>query len=201
MPEYLRPAGTVLWALANNFLPNPLIYFSLRSVLVQYRHRCVCNHERGTDARCAPASSRASAWRTGQDVSTAQKGNELLIILALIKRLPYRWFAKSHIALAVLYLMLIIHRVGLFRFAYWVEPIGIITVLFVGWWHRRTFQALFKRIGLHRKVQGEIQTLVQYPEMNLLEIHIALRGSWPGHKAGQFAFVTSSESEEGTLIP
>jgi predicted ferric reductase len=119
----------------------------------------------------------------------------VLIVLALVKRFPYRWFAKTHSLLAVLYLLLVLHTLVLVKFAYWTQPIGIVTALLLLGGSLAALQALFKRIGAQRKVEGEIQRLIEYPELSVLETHIALHDGWPGHQAGQFAFVTSSAAE------
>ncbi|MCB2032337.1 MAG: ferric reductase, partial [Ottowia sp.] len=36
-------------------------------------------------------------------------GAALLIVVALVKRIPYHWFAKTHKLLAVAYLVLVFH--------------------------------------------------------------------------------------------
>jgi predicted ferric reductase len=53
----------------------------------------------------------------------------VLIVLALFKRFPYRWFAKTHILLAALYLLLAYHSVVLLKFSYWSAPVGLFTAL------------------------------------------------------------------------
>lgn len=251
---------TLLWALADTFVPTPLTYFSLRSVLVQYTgviaiaamsvammlavrprrpepllggldkmyrlHKWLgisallfaSGHwvwAKGTKWAVGwgwlvkPAKGGGAAPELGaiEQALRSQRGLAetlgewafyaigVLIILALVKRFPYHWFAKTHTVLAALYLVLVFHTVVLLKFDYWLQPIGIVTALLLIGGTLAALQALFKRIGKQRKVQGHIQTLIRYPEANLLETHIALQAGWPGHQAGQFAFVTSSESE------
>ena len=43
----------------------------------------------------------------------------VLLVAALIKRIPYRWFAKLHILIVPVYLALVWHTVVLVNFAYW----------------------------------------------------------------------------------
>lgn len=251
---------TLLWALADTFLPKPLTYFSLRAVLVQYTGvmamaamsvaMMLAVRPRRTEPLLGGldkmyrlhkwlgistlvfgslhwAWAKGTKWAVGwgwlskpakgggarpefgsiEQLLRSQRGLAetlgewafyaagVLIILALAKRFPYRWFAKTHTILAALYLVLVFHAVVLVKFTYWSEPVGIVTALLLVGGTLAAFQALFNRIGARRKVQGEIQTLIQYPELQVLETHIALQAGWPGHKAGQFAFVTSSESE------
>lgn len=250
---------TLLWALADSFLPSPLTYFSLRSVMVQYtgiiamaamsvaiilavRPRRVEPLLGGLDkmyrlhkwlgiAALVFASvhwvwAKGTKWAVGwgwltrpakgggpaelgglEQLLRSQRGLAeslgewafyaavVLIVLALVKRFPYRWFAKTHSLLAVLYLLLVLHTLVLVKFAYWTQPIGIVTALLLLGGSLAALQALFKRIGAQRKVEGEIQRLIEYPELSVLETHIALHDGWPGHQAGQFAFVTSSAAE------
>ena len=54
---------------------------------------------------------------------------------------------------------------------------------------------LLGRVGARRQVRGHIESLIDYPELRVLETAIALQPGWQGHKAGQFAFVTSSDTE------
>ena len=250
---------TLLWALADSFLPSPLTYFSLRSVMVQYtgiiamaamsvaiilavRPRRVEPLLGGLDkmyrlhkwlgitalvfASVHWVWAKGTKWAVGwgwltrpakgggpaelgglEQLLRSQRGLAeslgewafyaavVLIVLALVKRFPYRWFAKTHSLLAVLYLLLVLHTLVLVKFAYWTQPIGIVTALLLLGGSLAALQALFKRIGAQRKVEGEIQRLIEYPELSVLEIHIALHDGWPGHQAGQFAFVTSSAAE------
>lgn len=250
---------TLLWALADSFLPSPLTYFSLRSVMVQYtgiiamaamsvaiilavRPRRVEPLLGGLDkmyrlhkwlgitalvfASVHWVWAKGTKWAVGwgwltrpakgggpaelgglEQLLRSQRGLAeslgewafyaavVLIVLALVKRFPYRWFAKTHSLLAVLYLLLVLHTLVLVKFAYWTQPIGIVTALLLLGGSLAALQALFKRIGAQRKVEGEIQRLIEYPELSVLETHIALHDGWPGHQAGQFAFVTSSAAE------
>lgn len=250
---------TLLWALADSFLPSPLTYFSLRSVMVQYtgiiamaamsvaiilavRPRRVEPLLGGLDKMYRLHKwlgitalvfgsvhwvwAKGTKWAVGwgwlskpvkggapaelgdlEQLLRSQRGLAetlgewafyavvVLIVLALIKRFPYRWFAKTHTIIAGLYLLMVFHTVVLVKFAYWSEPIGIVTALLLVGGTLAALQALCLRIGARRKIEGEIQGLIEYPELSVLETHIALQDGWPGHQAGQFAFVTSSAAE------
>jgi predicted ferric reductase len=85
--------------------------------------------------------------------------------------------------------------VVLMKFDYWTRPIGIVIAILLG---AGTFSALivlFGRVGAGRQVHGRIESLNYYPELRVLETSIVLQPGWPGHNAGQFAFVTSNEQE------
>lgn len=47
--------------------------------------------------------------------------------------------------------------------------------------------------------EGVIQSLTDYPGLRVLEGAVQLEPGWPGHKAGQFAFVSSDQARARTL--
>jgi predicted ferric reductase len=119
----------------------------------------------------------------------------VLIVLALTRRFPYRWFQKTHTVLAVLYLLLAFHTVVLLRFGYWRAPAGIVTALLLAVGVVAAVRVLAGRVGAGRKVQGRIASLTWYPELRVIETAVDLKPGWPGHESGQFAFVTSDRNE------
>ena len=119
----------------------------------------------------------------------------LLILLALIKRFPYHLFTKTHRWIAVVYLLLAYHAVVLTRFDYWLQPVGWLLGALLAGGSVAALWSLFGRIGAGRKVAGQIESLQYYPGLDVLESRIALQPGWPGHAAGQFAFVTSDRRE------
>ena len=119
----------------------------------------------------------------------------VLIVLALIQRFPYRWFAKTHTLLAVLYLPLAFHTVVLVRFGYWTKPAGAVAAVLVVAGVVSAVRVLAGRVGARRKVEGRIASLTVYPELRVVETAVDLAPGWPGHASGQFAFVTSERHE------
>ena len=119
----------------------------------------------------------------------------VLIVLALIPRFPYRWFAKTHTLLAVLYLPLAFHTVVLLRFGYWSAPAGFVAAALLVAGLVSAARVLTGRVGARRKVDGRVASLTWYPELRVLEPAIDLKPGWPGHDSGQFAFVTSDRDE------
>lgn len=119
----------------------------------------------------------------------------LLIALALIKHFPYRLFYKTHRLLAVAYLILVFHAVVLTTFDYWTSPVGVpMAVLLAGGAYSAVI-VLLRCVGAGRQVWGRIVSLQYYPGVRALETEIELPHGWPGHKPGQFAFVTSDRAE------
>ena len=119
----------------------------------------------------------------------------ILIVLALIKRFPYHWFAKTHKLLAVAYLALAYHTVVLTKIGYWTQPVGWVLALLLLGGSIAAVLVLLGRVGARRKVRGRITDLTRFPNLRVLETRIALAPGWQGHQAGQFAFVTSDEKE------
>lgn len=119
----------------------------------------------------------------------------LLIALALIKRFPYRWFAKTHLFIAVAYLVLVFHSVVLMEFAAWTQPLGIVMGLLLLAGTVSAGIVLTRQVGKRRKITGTVEAQHSFPDMNVTETTIRLEDGWAGHKSGQFAFVTFDKKE------
>jgi predicted ferric reductase len=50
--------------------------------------------------------------------------------------------------------------------------------------------SLLRRVGHRRKVVAEIEELVHFRDNRVLKVGLRFLDPWPGHQAGQFAFVT-----------
>ncbi|PWW03325.1 putative ferric reductase [Hoeflea marina] len=120
----------------------------------------------------------------------------LLIAAALIPRIPYRLFFKTHRYLAVFYLVLAFHTVVLTKFSYWTSPLGISLALLLAAGSFAAVVVVFRRVAGRRQVTGTIAEIRTFPGVQALETRIRLQPGWPGHKPGQFAFATS-DSQEG----
>lgn len=118
----------------------------------------------------------------------------VLIALALIRRFPYHWFYRTHRLIAVVYLALVFHTLVLLRFSYWMSPIGWLVAILLAGGIWAALVVLARRVGVGRQVRGTIASLHYFAGVKALEIETTVQG-WPGHKAGQFAFVTSKATE------
>lgn len=119
----------------------------------------------------------------------------LLIVLALIKRFPYRWFAKTHNLLAVTYLLFAFHAVILLKFNYWSQPIGWLMIPLLAGGSFAAVWVLLGRVGIKHKVSGEIESLEYHDDMSVIAVNVKMDSAWPGHQAGQFAFAMSDRKE------
>jgi len=119
----------------------------------------------------------------------------ILILLALIKRFPYRYFFKTHRLLAIAYLLLVFHSTTLMDFGYWGEIIGPLMVVLMVGGTIGAFISLFRKVGFKRRAVGVIEGLHHHKDNRVLKVAIKLTDRWFGHDAGQFAFVTFDEQE------
>lgn len=119
----------------------------------------------------------------------------VLIVLALVKRFPYRLFFKTHRLLAVVYLFLVFHSVVLMPFGYWGQGIGPVMALLMAGGSFAAVVSLLRKVGQRRKVVGEIDELLHFADNRVLKVGIRFQGAWPGHAAGQFAFVNFDPAE------
>jgi len=119
----------------------------------------------------------------------------ILMILALVKWFPYRYFFKTHRLIAITYLFLVFHSVVLMKFSYWGEIIGPLMILLMAGGSVGALFSLFRKIGYKHHSMTEIENLEYFTDNQVLKVSLKLKGNWPGHNAGQFAFLTFDKSE------
>jgi predicted ferric reductase len=114
-----------------------------------------------------------------------------LVLIALIKKIPYHIFALTHRLVPIIFLVLVFHSVVLMKSEYWTQPIGwLMAALFlVG--TVASLIALFRLIGAGRRVQGKVTGKSYIPDVHSLLVEMELESGWKGHVPGQFAFVGS----------
>ena len=118
-----------------------------------------------------------------------------LIALALVRRFPYRHFYSTHRWLAAVYLVLVWHSVVLLDASAWATPLGVTMAALMAAGTLSAGLSLLGRIGTQRKVTGIIEKLEYLEGVRVNAIDVALQNRWPGHAAGQFAFVTFDRDE------
>lgn len=122
-------------------------------------------------------------------------GCAALIVFALIKAIPYHWFRKTHKLLALAYLPLAWHSLVLIQPSYWSQPVFWVVLALIVAAVPAALLLLLGQAGSKRKVKGKITFLQYYPGVRAIEGEVHLEPGWPGHKPGQFAFVTSQKHE------
>ena len=152
----------------------------------------------------APVVEEADSWLpTLSSLRHAAEGlgewafyiSAALLVLALIKRFPYKPFIQTHKILAITYLALVFHSVVLMKTDWWSQPIGWVSAVLMVWGSVSAIRLLLKRAGQDRRVSGEVTDLEFLEQGEVLRVDMALQPGWVGHQAGQFAFVSFDDKE------
>ncbi len=119
----------------------------------------------------------------------------LLLVLALIKRFPYRHFLKVHHLLALVYLVLAFHSAILLKFDAWGSPLGVVLALLLLAGSVSSVLVLLGQPAKRRQMGGVVTRVAHQPALQVLQVEVAVHGAWPGHAAGQFAYLTLHKDE------
>jgi predicted ferric reductase len=112
-----------------------------------------------------------------------------------VKWFPYKLFFKTHRLLAVTYLLLVLHSVVLMQFSYWTTPLGIVLAVLMTVGSVAAVMSLARKHVSGVRTRGHIVGLEHNPALDVMLVDVAIPNHWPGHKAGQFAFVTFHKEE------
>lgn len=122
-----------------------------------------------------------------------------MIALTLLSRLlNYKHWRLLHRAMPVLFLALVFHSIALMPLAYWSQPLGQLMGALMAVGSGAALWSLAGRVGRARTHAARIQSIELLGEERTLapiEVVCALPSSWPGHRAGQFAFVRFDQAE------
>ncbi|MGB6007432.1 ferredoxin reductase family protein [Castellaniella sp.] len=116
------------------------------------------------------------------------------LLITLWKAFPYKSWRVLHRIMPLLYLALVFHSVALTPAAWWLQPLGLMMGALMLGGSLSTVPALRQSIGHSRRHAGRIESVRQL-EGGITEVNCAMERSWPGHRAGQFAFVTFDARE------
>jgi len=119
-----------------------------------------------------------------------------LVVLALVKRIPYRYFRWVHRAFAPVFLAGAFHGLMLMPTDFWRQPLGWFTAAMAVIGVVPALLSLAGRIGADRRHPARIEALRPLPD-GVLEVVLRPIGRWPGHRAGQFLFVDFGHAGEG----
>jgi predicted ferric reductase len=117
----------------------------------------------------------------------------LLLVLAAValwRRFPYHLFFKTHRLMAPVFLVLTFHAVVLTPASYWSAPIGWLMIALLAAAAIAAGLSVFGRIGKAHRFAGEVTDFHIHAGNSVLDVGVKLATSWPGHAAGQFAFLT-----------
>ncbi|MFA7437072.1 ferric reductase-like transmembrane domain-containing protein [Castellaniella sp.] len=118
----------------------------------------------------------------------------LTLVLTLWKVVPYKAWRLVHKVMPVLYLALVFHAVVLMPAVWWTQPLGLLMggLLVAG--SLAAVSALRQRIGHRRRHAGVVESVTRQAS-GVTEVRCVMAADWPGHVAGQFAFVQFDRSE------
>lgn len=116
-----------------------------------------------------------------------------MLVISLWKRFPYRAWQLLHRAMPLLYLALGFHAAMLAPRDYWTQPVGALLAVLLVVGAYGALRALLGGIGRARRTTGEILD-VDSTTPDVTGVRCRLN-TWPGHRPGQFAFVTFDPRE------
>ncbi|MGB3277237.1 MAG: ferric reductase-like transmembrane domain-containing protein [Castellaniella sp.] len=116
------------------------------------------------------------------------------LVLTLWKAFPYKPWRLLHRVMPLLYLALVFHSVALTPLAWWMQPLGLMMGALMLAGSLSAIPALRQRIGQRRRHTGHIESVRALPS-GISEVSCVMDAGWPGHRAGQFAFVTFDPRE------
>ncbi len=118
-----------------------------------------------------------------------------LTVLALWRRFPYHLFFKTHRPMAPLFLVLAFHAVVLTPTSYWSAPVGPLLGMMLFAAAVAACMSIFHRIGKSRRFAGAVTDFHVHAGNSILDVGVMLKTAWPGHSAGQFAFLDFDDAE------
>lgn len=119
-----------------------------------------------------------------------------LVVVALIRRFPYRYFRLVHKAFGLIFLAGVFHGLMLLPGAFWQTPLAWLTVAVAAAGVVPALLSLSNRIGRKRQHGATIEAIHQ-ADGQTLEIVCRPDNSWPGHRAGQFLLADFAVAREG----
>jgi len=117
-----------------------------------------------------------------------------MVMLSLLKFVPYKFWRYLHRTMPVLYLLLVFHAAWLTPLSWWQQPVGLLLAMLMVAGSLAAMSSLTGNIGKKRRVQGIIKAVSNNPK-NITHVVCQLDDKWPGHQAGQFAFVCFNRIE------
>ncbi|PSL10240.1 putative ferric reductase [Marinobacterium halophilum] len=117
-----------------------------------------------------------------------------LVVITLIRWVPYRFWRYLHRIMPLIYLVLAAHSLLLAPLSWWQQPTGWLMAVLIGAGSIASLQSLTSQIGKTRRWQGLVSRVHQVSSTTT-EVLCEMGQNWPGHRAGQFALVTFDRAE------
>ncbi|MBK7464360.1 MAG: ferric reductase-like transmembrane domain-containing protein [Betaproteobacteria bacterium] len=119
-----------------------------------------------------------------------------LVVIALIRRIPYRYFRLVHKAFGAIFLAGVFHGLMMLPTSFWLHPLGWLTAAVAAAGVIPALLSLSNRIGRKRQHPACIEAIRQHAGQ-VIEIVCRPQTGWPGHRAGQFLFADFGRTGEG----
>ena len=91
--------------------------------------------------------------------------------------------------------MLVFHSAVLLKTSYWSHPIAYVIAALMAAGTAAAIYILFRKVGRTRQAVGEIEAVAPHQDGRIVAVTVCLKDRWPGHDAGQFAFVSFGDEE------
>lgn len=119
-----------------------------------------------------------------------------LVVIALLRRIPYRWFRLVHKAFGLVFLAGVFHGLLLMPKEFWQTPLAWVTAAVAALGVGPALLSVSGRIGARRKFPAVVEQIERHAD-GVLEIVCRPQTAWPGHRAGQFLFADFGNAGEG----
>ncbi len=119
-----------------------------------------------------------------------------LVVIALIRRIPYRYFRLVHKVFPLVFLAGAFHGLLLMPKDFWQTPLAWLTLAVTAVGVVPALLSLSGRIGRSRRHAAQIERIETCPDRVLL-VSLRPTAQWPGHTAGQFVFADFGHRGEG----
>ena len=119
-----------------------------------------------------------------------------LVVIALLKRIPYRYFRWVHKLFPLVFVAGAYHGLMLMPASFWQQPLGWLTAGMATLGVVPAALSLRGRIGARRQVEAVIETIESHAD-GVLALHCRPLGPWPGHRAGQHLLADFGDTGEG----
>lgn len=119
-----------------------------------------------------------------------------LVVVALVRRIPYRYFRWVHKLFPLVFIAGAYHGLMLMPASFWQQPLGWLSAFVATLGVVPAMQALRGRIGAQRRC-GAIVEAVTVHAGGVMEVLIRPLGRWPGHRAGQCVLADFGDVAEG----
>jgi len=118
----------------------------------------------------------------------------LLVIVTLIRLIPYYYWRYLHKVMPLVYLLLAAHGLLLTPPDWWQQPVGWLMALLMLGGLLGSIQSLTRNLGKNHSYKGVVKSVRSLSDQ-VTQVVCDLGEHWPGHQAGQFALVTFNKFE------